>query len=162
MFAKTFICGSPRENGRSAALCEELFSAEIERDPTKELALIAISDMEIEGCDGCDGCKKTFECVIDDEMQTVYEYINESEELVIVSPVYMASVPSQFKAFLDRLQPYFWSDARHGELRPATVHLVGEGSDPFGTKAAQDTIASAMLVAGYEIKDVKTHINKSN
>ncbi len=161
MFEKTFICGSPREGGRSQALAEELFSSEIESDPTKQLALINIADMEINGCDGCDGCRETFSCVITDEMQSVYEYINESHELVIICPIYMAGVPSQFKAFLDRLQPYFWSDERHGELRRATVHLLGEGADPFGYEGALSSIRSALLVAGYEVEHVETHINKS-
>lgn len=160
MFEKTFICGSPRANGRSQKMAESLFAAEIENDPTKQLAFIIIADMEILGCDGCNGCKDTYSCVIDDEMQDVYEYINESKELVIISPIYMAGVPSQFKAFLDRLQPYFWSGARHGELRKASVHLIGEGADPFGADAALTTIRSALLVAGYEVEDVETHIDK--
>lgn len=160
MFAKTFICGSPRENGRSFALADSLFSGAIEQNPESELAFITIAGMTIEGCDGCDGCKKTCECVIDDEMQMLYEYINESSELVVVCPVYMAGVPSQFKAFLDRLQPYFWADSRHQELRPAQVHLIGEGCDPFGTIGAENSIKSALLVAGYEVKSVETHIDK--
>ena len=159
MSTKTIICGSPREEGRSIELAQSIFEAAIAEDPESCATLITLFDLDINGCLGCNSCKGTCSCVIDDDMQPIYEYINDSDEIVIVSPVYMAGVPSQLKALLDRLQPYFWSDARNGELRSASVHLLGDGHDPFGSEGAVLTIKSALLVAGFEVRDVKLYID---
>ena len=156
----TIICGSPRENGKSLEFANELFEETINNNPESEVSLISIADMEICGCNGCDGCKKSFECVIDDDMQDVLECIKESDEVTIVSPIYMAGVPSQLKAVLDRFQPMFWEGVRHEcKKKTATVHLFGEGHDPYGADGAVLTIKSALHVAGFEVKDVELHIS---
>lgn len=155
----SIICGSPREEGRCQCFASGVFEEKIAMNPDSEAALVSIADMDICGCDGCDGCKESFECVIDDDMPDIMEYFRESDELIIVSPIYMAGVPSQFKAVLDRLQPLFWEDVRHGEMKPAEVHLFGEGKDPYGSEGAVLSIRSALHVAGYEVKNVELHIN---
>ena len=159
MASKTIICGSPKESGKTLFLAQTLFDASVAENPDDVCTLITLSDMDIEGCVGCDGCKETFSCVIDDDMQEVYEFINDSDDIVVVSPIYMAGVPARLKALLDRLQPYFWSGQRHEKLRPASLHLVGEGNDPFGSDGAALCVKSALLVAGFEVKNVEVCID---
>ena len=91
-------------------------------------------------------------CVIEDDMAAVREHMDAADELIVVTPVYFASVPAQLKALLDRLQPYFYSDARSFEKRPATVHVVGEGGDPHGYKPLLGTLRSALSCAGFRIE----------
>ena len=138
---RLIIVGSPRTDGRSAHLADLLFESCIDECPDDELALAPVSTLAIEPCQGCDACKalaacaasggasdgETAEeacrrCVIDDDMAEVYELIDAADELVVVSPVYFAGAPAQLKALLDRLQPYFWTDARHGRKRPRKYH----------------------------------------
>lgn len=157
-YSKTIICGSPRDNGRCMSFAEGLFEEAIANEPEGEHALISLADMEVFGCTGCNGCKESGECVIFDDMPDILEYIKNTHELIIVSPIYMAGVPSQLKAVLDRIQPLFWTDARHGELKRAEVHLFGEGHDPYGTDGAVLTIKSALHVAGFEVDNIETHI----
>ncbi len=159
-FKKTIICGSPRLNGKSYKIADRLFSNAINKDPRSEFAFVTIVDMVIEGCDGCDECKSDFECVIEDDMEIIYDYIENSEELEIVVPIYMAGVPAQFKTVLDRLQPYFWKGNRKVKLKRATLHLVGEGHDPFGFEGAVLTVKSALYVAGFEVCDIEKHIDE--
>lgn len=156
------LAGSPRENSRSLKFATELFESRIEQTPDCEVTLISIADMDISGCCGCDGCKEPLhECVIDDDMADVLEYVCAADEIVVVTPVYMAGVPSQLKAVLDRFQPMFWADVRHSKEppKPATIHLFGEGNDPYGADGANLTLKSALKVAGFEVKGVETHIN---
>ena len=156
----TIISGSPREGSKSLEFAGELFEKTIQENPENEVSLISIADMNINGCQGCDACKNTFTCVIDDEAQDVIDYVRAADELVVVTPIYMASVPSQLKALLDRFQPMFWEGVRHSaELKPAHLHLFGEGRDPYGTKGAELTLKSALHVAGFEVKSVDSHIN---
>ena len=87
-------------------------------------------------------------------MVQVRELIDDAEELIVVSPVYFSGAPSQMKALLDRLQPYFWAGARHGEKRPATLHIVGEGGDPHGYGALVGEVRSALSCACFSLTRV--------
>ena len=55
---RLIIVGSPRVDGRSAALAEQLFEACIEECPKDEVALAPVATLAIEGCRGCDACRQ--------------------------------------------------------------------------------------------------------
>lgn len=162
MMNRLIVAGSPRSAGRSARLAELVFEACIEECPDDELALVPVSELSIAGCTGCDACKASegHVCVIEDDMVQVRELIDDAEELVVVSPVYFSGAPSQMKALLDRLQPYFWAGARHGEKRPATLHIVGEGGDPHGYGALVGEVRSALSCAGFSLVRVLDWVGK--
>lgn len=169
---RLIIVGSPRTDGRSAHLADLLFESCIDECPDDEVALAPVSTLAIEPCQGCDGCRALVEratrepdddkaedeaprrCVIDDDMAEVYELIDAADELVVVSPVYFAGAPAQLKALLDRLQPYFWTDARHRGKRPATLHVVGEGGDPHGFEPLVGVVRSSLSCAGFALERV--------
>ena len=165
---RLIFVGSPRPGGRSAHLADQLMEACIEECPDDGLVLISVDSLGVEGCLGCDGCKPNGDeetddalpCVIEDDMEFVRGCLDEADELIIVTPVYFSGVPSQLKAWLDRLQPYFWTDRRHGTLRPATLHIVGEGADPFGFSGVLSTVSSAILCAGFELTQVFSWVGK--
>ena len=93
-------------------------------------------------------------------MAEVRKHLDAADELVVVCPVYFASAPSQFKAMLDRLQPYFWTDLRKGGLRPCVLHVVGEGHDPYGFEPLIQSVSSAILVAGFQLELVLDWVGK--
>ena len=105
-------------------------------------------------------------CSIDDDMTDVYELIDHADELYLVTPVYFAGVPSQLKALLDRLQPYYMATAQERAraaaegrsfrtaVRPAILHVVGEGADPHGIDALVTTVKSAIACAGFKLETV--------
>lgn len=159
---RVIVVGSPRTNGRSAALAEELFEACIEECPDDHISLISLSSLTVLPCEGCNFCMKSegHACHLGDDMMDIREVLDDADELTIVSPVYFASAPATLKAFLDRLQPYFWTDARHGELRPATLHVIGEGHDPFGFEPLVVTVKSAAFTAGFKLERVLNWVEK--
>lgn len=159
---RVIVVGSPRTNGRSAALAEELFEACIEECPDDQISLIPLSSLTVLPCEGCNFCMKSegHACHLEDDMVDIREVLDDADELTIVSPVYFASAPATLKAFLDRLQPYFWTDARHGELRPATLHVIGEGHDPFGFDPLVVTVKSAAFTAGFKLERVLNWVEK--
>ncbi len=173
---RLIIVGSPRTNGRSAHLANMLFETCIEECPDDELALAPVSTLDVGGCTGCDACRDNIAklvelgeeaidddfapCVIDDDMQEIYELIDSADEITVVSPVYFAGPPSQLKALLDRLQPYYWTNARVEEKRPAVLHVVGEGGDPHGFSALVSIVRSALAVAGFRLETVFDWVGK--
>ena len=159
---RVIVVGSPRTNGRSAALAEELFEACIEECPNDQISLIPLSSLTVLPCEGCNYCMKSegHTCHLEDDMVDIREVLDDADELTIVSPVYFASAPATLKAFLDRLQPYFWTDARRGELRSATLHVIGEGHDPFGFEPLVVTVKSAAFTAGFKLERVLNWVEK--
>ena len=173
---RLIIVGSPRTDGRSAHLANMLFETCIEECPDDELALAPVSTLSVAGCMGCDACRDNIAklaelgeealdddfapCVIDDDMQEIYELIDSADEITVVSPVYFAGPPSQLKALLDRLQPYYWTNARAEEKRPAVLHVVGEGGDPHGFSALVSIVRSALAVAGFRLETVFDWVGK--
>lgn len=183
---RLILAGSPRSNGRTAALADELFNACIEECPEDGVSIVAVSSVQVGGCIGCNACKcegeppapledgdplspcaeicnstaPLHQCVIADDMAEVRKHLDAADELVVVCPVYFAGAPAQFKALLDRLQPYFWSDVRRGELRPCVLHLVGEGHDPYGFEPLIQTLSSAVYVAGFHLELVLDWVGK--
>ena len=121
-----FILGSPRKNGNSELLVEQIESGVIEAGSSSER--IRLEGMDIHPCLGCGGCEKTGRCVIQDDMQGLYDKIDEADRLLIVSPVYFYGVTAQTKAFIDRCQA-LWSrkyilKVHHKTTTPKKGYLV--------------------------------------
>lgn len=174
---RLIIVGSPRVNGRSAHLAEMLFEANIDEHPEDELFLVPVSEVEIGPCIACDACRsksnvilkddegnevtvQRHRCVFDDDMQTLYDIIDDVDELTVVSPVFFSGAPAPMKCVLDRLQPYYWAQARAQEKRPATLHVIGEGADPHGYGALVSEVKSALAVAGFRLERVLDWVGK--
>lgn len=136
---RVILHGSCRADGRSAVLADELFNACIEECPEDGVSIVSVSSTEVRPCIGCDECRAVAEepihvfeegdpllpqetvaesgalfhhCIIDDDMNEVRKHLDAADELIVVCPVYFASVPAQMKALLDRLQPYYFTDLR--------------------------------------------------
>ena len=172
---RMIIAGSPRLYGRTAALAQQLFDACIEDCPDDGVSLASVASLDIEPCIGCGACgaqrndilpdeaadddpeafrRIRYSCPIEDDMADVAETLDAADELLVVCPLYFAGPPSQMKVLIDRLQPYFHSDLRHGDLRPAALHVVGDGGNPVGWQPLADILSSALLCAGFRVQTV--------
>ena len=177
---RLIIVGSPRTSGRSAHLAEMLFEANIDEHPEDELFLVPVSEVEIGPCIGCDGCREKsnvilkgddgkevtvqrHRCVFDDDMQALYDLIDDADQITMVSPIYFSGAPAPMKCLLDRLQPYFWASNRgkaSGKKRPAELHVVGEGGDPHGYEALVSEVRAALAVAGFRLERILDWVGK--
>lgn len=155
---RVVLCGSPRANGRSAALAAKLADELVQEHPGDSVALVSLASAKIHGCVGCDTCREAGECVFDDDMVMLLTLLERACELHVVSPVYFAGPPSQLKALLDRLQPHYWRQTRKQEKRPAYLTVVGEGGDPHGFGPLVAICRSALAVAGFELQDLRAYI----
>ncbi len=93
--------GSPRQNGNTAvalAEMEKVFSQE-----GIEAETVQIGNWPIRGCTACRYCHKEGKCVFDDGVNELAAKLQESDGLVLASPVYYASANSTLTAAMDRL-----------------------------------------------------------
>lgn len=96
------IYGSPRKGGNSDLLLDR--ALEGARTAGAETISIYARDLKISGCDACDTCEKTGECVIQDDMQSVYPLFRHAQVILLASPMYFYGFPAQTKALIDRSQ----------------------------------------------------------
>ena len=155
---RVVLCGSPRATGRCRAIADALVQEFAVANPGDRVITLSIERMGIHGCVGCDACRDEGVCVFEDDMVRVMAALDEADELHVVSPVYFAGPPSQFKALLDRLQPHYWKNTRALPKRPAHLHVVGEGGDPHGFEPLVTICRSALSVAGFTLETVTPHI----
>lgn len=97
------LMGSPRKHGNTAQ-CLELFCDELKRGGA-EYTLTWLYDKKIEGCHACRGCQKDwsdFNCVIDDDMTAIAADIEDSDVIVLATPIYSWYCTAPMKALLDR------------------------------------------------------------
>jgi multimeric flavodoxin WrbA len=73
-----------------------------------EIEKIYIRKLTISGCQECGGCDQTGECVISDDMDSIYPLLWESDIVVLSSPIFFYGITSQAKALIDRSQA-LWS-----------------------------------------------------
>src|SRR5512137_1312074 len=108
----TILIGSPRKKGSTATLADESARALNEQGiPTETVFL---NDLKIKGCQACYWCKKNdvAECAVKDDMQTVHRLMQESDGIIVASPIYFLGVTAQTKAWLDRMFPYIGMDLK--------------------------------------------------
>ena len=95
------INGSPHKNGNTAIALGEMEN--IFKENGIDVETIHIGNKVIRGCIACGGCHEKGKCVFDDEVNKAAVKFEESDGLVVASPVYYASANATLVAFLDRL-----------------------------------------------------------
>lgn len=95
------LIGSPRENGNTATLVNAILEGATENGA--EIKVYHLANMNLNPCRGCMSCRPDGKCIINDDMQELYEEIQTSDALVIGSPIYMWEITAQTKTVVDRL-----------------------------------------------------------
>lgn len=106
MFVSGFM-GSPRKKGNTHFLLNLLLK-KLE-DYGAKTEYINVTEKNILPCTGCGHCEKKGTCPLDDDMQSeIFPVLRKSDIIIVASPVYFYTVPSQLKAMIDRSQT-LWS-----------------------------------------------------
>ena len=84
---KTLIInGSPRKNGNTVTFLNEL-----KKHLHGEILQVDTYYAKSSPCNDCRYCWTNEKCVIQDEMQDVYKMIDEADNIIIASPIYLTS-----------------------------------------------------------------------
>jgi multimeric flavodoxin WrbA len=94
------ILGSTRKGGNTEILLD--VALEKAQQNGNSASKIVLRDKKIAPCDGCMACAPSGECVIQDDMQEVYQGIREADAIIWASPVYYWSMTGLTKTVLDR------------------------------------------------------------
>lgn len=102
------VSASPRKEQSTFFILEEcLVEARVTAETAGfglETETIDLAKLKINGCIACDACKKGLLCSQKDDFRELIEKLADPEivGIIIASPVYMGSMSSQAKAFIDR------------------------------------------------------------
>ena len=124
------IGGSPRADGNTDILLKKCIEGANSAGADAEI--IYARDLKISPCAACHSCSSSGSCVVKDDMQSLYSKFEDTDRMIIVSPVFFYGVPSGLKAVIDRCQ-CFW--ARKYVLKiPAKKEKKGVFISVGGTK----------------------------
>jgi multimeric flavodoxin WrbA len=102
------LVASPRENGNTDTLLQKALDGASFQGA--ETSIFYLNDLTIRGCQACYGCKKTGKCVVKDDMEEIYEAIDDADAVIIGSPIYFGRFTAQLALVMDRLFAYFKPD----------------------------------------------------
>ena len=92
------ICGSFRDESNTNKLIKK-----IAESSACDFELIYLGKLEIKPCTGCANCMMNEgRCVIDDDMQGLYEKLINADAIVVGSPTYYMDVSAAVKSLIDR------------------------------------------------------------
>lgn len=135
---KTLILnGSPKKNGDTAALINELT-----KHLDGEVKIISSFFNNISPCIDCRYCWSYPGCAIMDDMQNVYDYLEICDNLVIASPIWFSELSGPLLNLASRIQTYF--AARRFRNEPNKIKhknglLLLVGAEPGTEKNASTT-----------------------
>ncbi|EKF86663.1 flavodoxin family protein [Methanobacterium formicicum] len=98
--------GSPRKKWNTATLLEN--ALEGARSEGAETELINLYDLDYKGCNSCFTCKtkgsKSYgRCAVKDDLTPILRKIEESDAIILGSPIYLGTVTGEMRSFLERL-----------------------------------------------------------
>ena len=142
------IYGSPRKGGNTDQLLDKTLEAA--QGAGADTSEIYARHLKISGCLECGGCDKTGECVVDDDMQTVYPLLEESDAIILAAPIFFYGVPAQAKALIDRSQASWSKRMLEKTPNERKTHDSGRGYlIAVGATRGENLFEGAILTARY-------------
>jgi len=98
------ICGSLKDESNTNKLVKK-----ITESSGSDYELVYLAQVEIKPCTGCGEClMNEGQCVIDDDMQNLYDKLMNLDALILSSPTYYMDISGAVKCFIDRSMPIFY------------------------------------------------------
>lgn len=100
------ICGSARKQGNTSKMLHQVIEGA--KSVGAETEFVNLFDLNYKGCTSCYACKlknsKSYgHCMQNDELKPLLERIEQSDVIVIGSPIYYGNLSGQMRSFTDRL-----------------------------------------------------------
>lgn len=100
------VNGSPRKNGNTAILLNKVLEGAALQGAETET--IHLYDLNYKGCLSCFSCRLKNgpgygKCAVNDDLTKVFNEIEETDSIILGSPIYMGSLTGEMRSFLERL-----------------------------------------------------------
>ncbi|AGI47609.1 Multimeric flavodoxin WrbA [Thermoplasmatales archaeon BRNA1] len=134
--------GSGNPNGFTSEMCQAASS--VLEGAGIECSVVQLGKVWIEHCNGCLSCRKGGKCTIDDGMTAYYDALGEIDLLVFATPIRFSGPSSILKTFMDRLNPFFYSNLKHPRF--AAAMMCGGADAPRFSNALSEMKALSITV----------------
>lgn len=152
------IIASGRKSGNTDFIVENILDGA--KEEGAETEVFKFSELDIKPCRGCQACHNSDKgCVINDDMQQIYDAIEHADAIVLGLPIYMGQMSAQGKIFTDRLfarfsprfSPYFKEKASKQKL----VLAFNQGNpNPNLFKVYTDYTKQMFKILEFELVDM--------
>ena len=145
------INGSPRKNGNTASLLQEVLSPL--REAGWEVETVQLGGKKIQGCRGCGKCAelKNGRCVFDNDMlNELLEKMLAADAMLLGTPCYFTDMTAELKALVDRagFVAYMNGGLFQGKIGAAVVAAGRAGATHAYDSINHMFLMSKMLVPG--------------
>lgn len=117
------ISGSPRKEGNTSTLVRQVLSGAASEGA--DIEFVELSALKFRGCNGCEQCATSYRCVVQDDMQRLYDLLDNADGLVLGSPTYFYNVTALAKTFIDRLYCYDTFDPTNRSVWASKFEKMG-------------------------------------
>lgn len=121
------ISGSPRKGGNTDIMVETFARAASEKGHVCQI--VYLSEKHPNPCMACNACRNKEDglCVQKDDMQEIYRLMQQSDMIVLASPLYYFTVSAQLKCLIDR----FYAPGSRGKSIKAAALFIDSGSPGY-------------------------------
>lgn len=99
------VLGSPLTEGNTAQLLDMALKGASDAGCTVEK--ISVNSLDFQACMEMMFCKDHETCIMDDDMQQMYQKFKEMDGIILATPVMTMGIPGRLKSFMDRFQVFF-------------------------------------------------------
>lgn len=146
------LSGSPRKDANTDTMVHAVLEGA--KESGADVKFFNLTKLNLKGCQGCMYCRTHSGCSIKDDMTSLYKEIENSDAIVIGSPIYMFQMTAQTKTFMDRLFPFLNPDYTAKVNKP-TVLVFSQGNiDVSAFKNYFDHISASYKMLGFPVKEV--------
>lgn len=117
------VTGSPRKNGNTEIMASAF--AESAKAAGHTITIKKLSSLKVEPCLACKYCfTHDGVCIQNDDMNGLLTHLDQTDMLVLASPVYWFGLSAQIKCFIDRMYAF----AKKGYHVKSIALLLNSGS----------------------------------
>ena len=139
------VC-SPRKEGNTEILISTALASA--QEAGAETEMLHVADLDIAPCDACGACMSDGVCIVEDDMQTVYEKLDEADGLIFGTLVYFMNVSAQAKAIIDRTYACLRKGSLRGKVAAVLVAARRVGAGQVLSLMYPYLTAQRMIIAG--------------
>ena len=146
------IMGSFRKNKNSNQALDAFLEGVAKNG--HEIKKLYLRDMDIKNCTGCDNCSRTGYCIFKDDMNIIYDLLDEVDVVVVSAPIYFNSVNALTKTMIDRCQRYWGIKYGYGREKIDIPRKVGMFIGVGGANYTYDQFLAGQLVIDMLFKSI--------
>ncbi len=100
------LTGSPRDGGNSDLMADAFIKGA--RAAGHEVVKVKTAGKNVRGCRACKACySKGAACVFNDDFNEIAPHLENADAIVMATPVYWYTFPTQLKAVIDKMYALF-------------------------------------------------------